>query len=269
MKRKNTVSRYKIKTDKLENPLKIALVSDIHERFADDIAELLRAEKPDMILVAGDSLERYDNERNKPYPRKELNIPSWIALNISYYLNEFFCLFNRRWNKSDDENTYRFFRSVRETAPVFVGLGNHEEKLWRQDYEFFREQGIVVLENADTIFEKNGEKLLIGAITSFPDEQWLSRFCEKSGYKILICHHPEYYDMFLSDKKLDLIVAGHAHGGQIRINGRGIFAPAQGLFPKYTKGLYHDKMVVSTGCANTVAVPRLGNPRELVIIEIN
>lgn len=269
MKRKSTVSEYKLNTDKLTKPLRIALVSDMHERYADDIFERINEKKPDLILVAGDSLERYDNARNKPYARPTLNLPSWIALNISYYLNEFLCLFTRFHNKSDDSNTFRFFEKASKLAPVFIGLGNHEERLFPEDYAFFKKRGITVLENSDTVFEKGSDRVLIGAVTSYPDTEWLDSFCEKDGYKILICHHPEYYDIIIKDRELDLIVAGHAHGGQMRIRDRGIFAPAQGLFPKYTKGVYHGRMVVSTGCANTAAIPRLNNPREAVIIDIS
>lgn len=264
---KPIVTRYKIKSEKLREGLRIALVSDLHQRDADDIALLIEKIEPDLILVAGDSLERYDNERNKPYYRPTLSFPSWVVLNTVYYLNEFFCLFSRFKNKSDDRNTFRFFEKISAVAPVFVGLGNHEERLFPEDYRFFEEHGITVLENADTVFEKNGNKLKIGALRSVPDEKWLSRFSEEEGFKLLICHHPEYYDILLADKDFDLIVAGHAHGGQFRIAGRGVFAPSQGLFPKYTRGLYHGKMIVGTGCANTAAVPRLGNPREVVLIE--
>lgn len=269
MAKRSVVSRYQLNTNKLKKPLKIALVSDMHERYADDIFEKMKLEKPDLVLVAGDSFERYDNIRNKPYARSTLGFFSWIVLNITYYINEFFCLFTRFHNKSDDENTFRFFRNASRLAPVFVGLGNHEERLHDEDYDFFKRYGITVLENADTVFLNGDESLAIGSVTSLPDEKWLDSFAQRDGLKILICHHPEYYDILLKGKNIDLVVAGHAHGGQIRINGRGVFAPTQGLFPKYTKGLYNGNMIVSTGCANTVAIPRFGNPRELVVITLN
>lgn len=93
---------------------------------------------------------------------------------------------------------------------------------------------------------------------------WISE--APAGYRIVLCHHPEYYPL-ISDKPIDLILAGHAHGGQWRFFGQGIFAPGQGLFPKYTRGIYGN-MVVSAGLANEKLIPRLWNPTELVILEI-
>lgn len=64
----------------------------------------------------------------------------------------------------------------------------------------------------------------------------------------------------------DLITCGHAHGGQVRLFGHGLFAPGQGFWPHYTKGVYGGKMVISAGCSNTAPVPRLFNPTEIVYI---
>ena len=86
--------------------------------------------------------------------------------------------------------------------------------------------------------------------------------------KVLICHHPEYYPKYLKDMPIDIIVSGHAHGGQWRFFGRGVFAPGQGLFPKYTSGVYDGRLVVSRGLKKTIIPPRIFNPREVVIIDV-
>ena len=91
-----------------------------------------------------------------------------------------------------------------------------------------------------------------------------------------MCHHPEYWCMqppMLKDHPIDLVLSGHAHGGQIRLFGQGLFAPGQGLLPRYTGGLYegpHGNMIVSRGLANTAPppIPRLFNPREVVTIRL-
>lgn len=49
---------------------------------------------------------------------------------------------------------------------------------------------------------------------------------------------------------IDLVLSGHAHGGQIRLFGQGLFAPGQGILPKYTSGV-HENMIISKGLANT------------------
>ena len=98
-----------------------------------------------------------------------------------------------------------------------------------------------------------------------PDLSWLNAVEALPEYKILLSHHPEYYTAYLQDRKINLILSGHAHGGQIRLFGHGIFAPGQGLLPKYTSGI-HPNLVISRGLSNTALVPRLFNPPELVYL---
>jgi predicted MPP superfamily phosphohydrolase len=63
------------------------------------------------------------------------------------------------------------------------------------------------------------------------------------------------------------MLSGHAHGGQIRLFNRGLFAPGQGWWPKWTKGVYDHCLVVSTGLSNTASpIPRLFNPTEIVYV---
>ena len=100
--------------------------------------------------------------------------------------------------------------------------------------------------------------------THRPDTGWLAAFAAAPGYHILISHHPEYFR--LVPEGVELILAGHAHGGQIRLFGRGVFAPGQGFWPKYTKGIYENRLIVSAGLTNTTSVPRLFNPTEIVYV---
>lgn len=106
--------------------------------------------------------------------------------------------------------------------------------------------------------------------TPEPNVRWLDEFSRIRGYKILLCHHPEYYDRYIKKLPIDLVLSGHAHGGQIRLFGHGLFAPGQGVFPKYTSGIYDNRLVVSRGLANTAkVVPRLWNETELVYIVLS
>ena len=108
-----------------------------------------------------------------------------------------------------------------------------------------------------------------GAGGSVVDLAWLDDFCSVPEYKILLCHHPEYWS-FLRSRKLDLVLSGHAHGGQFRLPLiGGLYAPGQGLFPKLTHGL-HDggHMMVSRGMSNGAFAPRINNPYELIILTL-
>ena len=107
------------------------------------------------------------------------------------------------------------------------------------------------------------------------DYAWLDTFVQVPRYRILLSHHPEYWcleEPMLSNRDIDLVLSGHAHGGQFRLFGQGFFAPGQGWFPKYTSGIHqgkHGRMIVSKGMANTVKfAPRLFNPTEVVYIEV-
>ena len=122
----------------------------------------------------------------------------------------------------------------------------------------------------NTGIENVPEKIIrIGGLATRYDLDWLHAYASKPGYKILICHHPEYYRRYIKDTEwdtFDLIVSGHVHGGQWRLGQHGVLAPGQGLFPKYCYGCYDKKLIVSAGLSNTACIPRFGNPTELVMI---
>ena len=105
-------------------------------------------------------------------------------------------------------------------------------------------------------------------ITGKIDSVFLKRFSNMAGYKVLLCHHPEYYPK-LRNYSIHLFLSGHCHGGQIRVCGRGVFAPGQGLFPRYHHGVYEGRLVVSEGCCNTASIPRWGNEPEVVVVRFS
>ena len=92
---------------------------------------------------------------------------------------------------------------------------------------------------------------------------------------VLLAHRPEYIMDYLS-YDYDLILSGHAHGGQWKLPfaKNGLYAPMQGFFPKYSGGLYDFKkqgsvLIVSRGLSHQIPnIPRFFNPPELVVIEI-
>jgi predicted MPP superfamily phosphohydrolase len=134
------------------------------------------------------------------------------------------------------------------------------------------ESKVILLDNESTDFHG----IRIGGLSSAwekPDLAFLDRFEREDGYRVLLCHHPEVWRDYVDGRDIDLTLCGHAHGGQIRLFGQGLFAPGQGLLPRYTGGLYegpHGNMIVSRGLANTAPppIPRLFNPREVVTIRL-
>ena len=91
------------------------------------------------------------------------------------------------------------------------------------------------------------------------------------AFECVLAHNPDTVPQSLTTgmlRGIDLILCGHTHGGQIRIFSMGVAGAGGKLFPKYDKGIYDGRMVVSAGCSNTAAIPRINNPRELVIIHL-
>jgi predicted MPP superfamily phosphohydrolase len=107
-------------------------------------------------------------------------------------------------------------------------------------------------------------------ICGLPDGNVL-RLCspqEDDPVEIVLSHYPEYMRHYVS-AGLDLVLCGHAHGGQWRFAGRGLISPGEGLFPKYTSGLYvenNTRMVVSRGLRNGVPVRIFNAPHLPVVI---
>ena len=266
MKQKAVLTEYKLKSNKLTEPLTIGLIADLHERKADDLFELLKSAKPDLIAIAGDTLERITGE---DLARRRKNDPIRIAVfTAAYYADHAIRFVTRNKNYADPENAYRFLSEAADVAPVFMSLGNHEEKLTDDDYALLNDNNITLLDNSDTTVTIKNQKLHIGGVSMLCDEKQLDDFSNQIGYKILLCHYPEYYDEFIKEKDIDLILSGHNHGGQIRIFGKGALSSSTGLFPKYDRGVFDDRLVVTAGCSNTTAIPRINNPREVVIIKL-
>ena len=212
-----------------------AFVSDLHGASNMPVIDAIENEAPDAVLVGGDFIHDDDNYR--------------LGLD--------------------------FLRLSAQKRPTFVSLGNHERKFSGDIVFLARETGATVLDNESTVFRG----IAIGGLTSghgreqtstgetpAPDLAFLRRFAEADAFKLLLCHHPEYYPAHIRPLPVDLTLSGHAHGGQWRIFGRGVFAPGQGLFPKYTSGMYDGRLIVGRGIGNPIPVPRIFNKPELVVL---
>ena len=188
------------------------------------------------------------------------------------------------------EYAQSFLREAVQTAPVLFSTGNHELYMDEGDRKLLSDIGVVFLDDSYRTFDElifgglsSSYKYLANTGVSSTKEEhqakwdiiydkvntsWLNEFIKQDGYKVLLCHHPEFYELYLRDKNINLILSGHSHGGQIRLFGRGLFAYGQGWFPKYASGIYDGKFIVSRGLANTSRIPRIFNPTELVYINL-
>lgn len=254
-----TVTRYTLYSDKLTAPVRLVELVDLHSReFGVGnrwlIARVKRQE-PDLILMPGDMLNG-----KEPY--------SPVAEEL--------------------------IAALTEIAPVYASYGNHEKthenRYWTYVRTEFSEAGATVLDLEYEDLLVNGQRMRIGGIFGFclPErhlvsgeaKRWevdfLKRFQETDAYTVLLAHLPTCWiqNENLDFWQIDCILSGHEHGGQIRLPFVGaLYAPDRGLFPDRAEGLYHSEdgkrtLVLSRGLGSAVAVPRIFNMPEIVVVDI-
>lgn len=239
---KQTVKRLKISEyiikGQVTEKVRFAFVSDLHNCPFDKVIEEIKKVSPDALLVGGDFIHDGNN----------------YTLGLDF-LTE----------------TASFF-------PVYLCIGNHEKRFSGDILNEINKTKAVCLNNSLTCFKGiyiggvtsgHGSSMVKGILkSSTPDTDFINRFSNINGFKILLCHHPEYFEPYIESKNIDLTLSGHAHGGQWQIFGKGVLAPGQGLFPKYTWGLHKNRFIISRGIGNPRLIPRINNPAEIVIIDI-
>lgn len=251
------ITKYEITTKKLDTELRIACVSDVHGRRVPGAISALKAIDPDVILLAGDILE----------------------ISVDYM-------------KQRNETSLNFLEQISAIAPTYYCFGNHEiyfshakrgqskvsdPELLKRNIKRINSLGIHIVNDS---VEPFGDKIAIGGVVcgydkdpsdrrDAPSVSTIEMLENSNKFKILLCHYPHYYHKHLKNSKLDLIVSGHAHGGQWRLFGRGIYAPHQGIFPRYTSGIYDGRFIINRGAANNARpIPRLFNPCEVLDIHV-
>ncbi len=214
----------------IARPYTFALVSDLHNEGFDPTLALIDDRQPDGILIAGDLIE---------------NVGAGGTRGLAFL----------------SEASKRF--------PVFYGFGNHERFIKPEEYGRITKTGVTPLVGTWTHFGP----FVIGGMPPVGAREpkttaFLRAFSAAEGYRILLCHRPEWYMPYVRPYDIPLVCAGHAHGGQFRILGRGVFAPGQGLFPKYTEGLHDGRLLIGRGLGNHVIAPRLWNRPEVCMITL-
>lgn len=269
MPKQAVITEYTIVSDKLQHDMTVGLVADIHERNAADIAALLEQTRPDIIALAGDILERFDNHSPLECYKSNPHIFHRVFLTAAAHFN-YIVMHKILKNLPDEQNAFAFMARAAKVAPVYYSRGNHEELFLEEDVAFFRKHGIITPDHKAVTVQVNGNTLHIGGIFSDSEEAqaWLEKFARQDGFKLLLCHRPEHYAAMVRDKDIDLTLAGHNHGGQIRLFGHGLLSSGGKLLPQYDCGVFDNRLVITAGCSNTVALPRIGNPRELVLVHL-
>ena len=272
MQGKMIVTRYEMAEKRLG--LRLALVSDLHNCEYYELLNLLKSESPDVILAAGDILERLDENECEWTAEKmekwQTTIGKRTLTDKVMWIVDRLVERNGVATQHGPDRGIEFLKAASNIAPLYYSVGNHEWYFTSADYQVFADHKITLLDNADRAVVIGGKQILIGGLSTRYDMEWLRAFSKKDGFKILMCHHPGYYRKMVLGTEMDtfgLIVGGHYHGGQWRLLNRSVYVPRTGLFVKDAVGRY-ERLIISAGVANTTKLPRLGNPCELVMIEI-
>ena len=249
------LNTYTISSSKLPQSFdgyRIAHVSDLHNtemgKDNEKLLSMLWDADPDMIAITGDLLDS-----------RSTNVE--IALN--------------------------FIREAVKIAPCYYVTGNHEARVneYGELKSGMEAAGVTVLEDAQTEISLESEAITLIGVNDpsyqtdylFGDSETVMNtkleelHSEKDGFTILLSHRPELFNAY-TDHDVDLVLSGHAHGGQFRLPFiGGVVAPNQGLFPEYDAGIYTEgntNMLVSRGVGNSILPFRINNRPEVILIEL-
>lgn len=239
---------YTVASPKLTAKVRLAVVTDFHSSDnADDVVAMVASCAPDAVLMVGDMFD--DDIANRP-----------------------------------TERTLSLMRQLSAQYPCYYVSGNHEAWTGEMDalYQQTEEAGVTVLRMSSGVLTVRGQRIALCGIpdpyemvfSGAPDtEEQLRQALEdvdSADFTVLLAHRPELLTKY-AQFPLDLVVSGHAHGGQVRIPGvlNGLYAPNQGWFPKLAGGAYTQDgttLIVSRGLAVRTRLPRIFNRPEVVLV---
>lgn len=251
-----SITEIKITSSKIPSSFKgykILQISDLHnKKFGDNQDVLIQKMKsidPDIIAITGDLID------SKSY---------------------------------DAEVSMQLIREMVKKYPVYFVTGNHEQ--WSRKYNSLEKElkkyGVNVLRNEHVGIRKGEQEINLLGIDDpefstgnrdegniIIDEIKKAKIeMQPDRYNVLLYHRPEFIKEY-TNERLDLVLSGHAHGGQVRLPFiGGLVAPNQGVLPKYTAGLYVEQntsMVVSRGLGNSIIPQRILNRPEIVVVQLN
>lgn len=257
---------YEFTSEKLPksfNDYKIVQLSDFHNTlydtsFEDSFIETIKAQNPNIIVLTGDMIDvEALDDINKPLK---------------------------------DLKTTVFMKQLKEVAPVYYIYGNNDyykETKKQMEYEsYLKEIGVVLLRDESLFIEKDNQKInLIGLNDPISLKDLASKEsdrvkkqlekafskADKSLYSILLAHRPEYIEAY-STYKPDLVLSGHTHGGQVKLNGKPLLIPGQDKDnPLYIDGLYDvfgTHMIINKGLGTSNIAIRLHCPMEIATITL-
>ena len=241
---------YQVKSSKVADNIRIVSIADLHNKeFGDDNERLvyeISKLSPDIIALVGDMIMEQQPDNY--------------------------------------ESTLSLCKQLEEIAPVYFSLGNHEIDAMlfggSNIYKDAKKQGIKILNNEVEQIEIKGTPIDVIGLTQNPVEfeEYGREFFENAlaaddNFKLLLTHYPEMYLGVLDDYEVDLALAGHAHGGQVRLPWiGGMYAADQGFFPELCDGYWeieNNKLVITRGLGKSGWCPRINNTPEITVVDLS
>lgn len=249
------LNTYTITSSRLPNSFdgyRVAHISDLHNaqigKESEKLLAMLRKADPDMIAITGDMIDSRNTDAD-------------IAL--------------------------QFAQEAVKIAPCYYVTGNHEARTGAYDElkTGLVSAGVTVLEDASTKISLGGKSItligvndpsfqtdyLLGDSETVMHSKLTNLYKNGDSFALLLSHRPELFDAY-AEHNIDLILSGHAHGGQFRIPFvGGVVAPNQGFFPEFDAGLYtngNTNLIVSRGIGNSLFPFRVNNRPEVILVEL-
>ncbi|HAE91192.1 MAG TPA: metallophosphoesterase [Tissierella sp.] len=248
----NQISKFRVRdvridSNKIKSNLRITQISDFHSNNLIDLEKLVANIKkfdPNFIVLTGDIIDHDDTEL---------------------------------------DTVVKLFEALSKLdKDIYFVQGNHEirNKSYNELKAKIERLKIIILEDKATTFVVNDEKINLIGLKFYSKarvQEEISYYQEMTKdlnlkyYNILLRHSPNNIENILNGKE-DLILSGHAHGGQIRLPLIGaIVAPGQDFFPKYDKGIFKIEdisLYIDSGLGNSVLPIRAFNPVQFSNITI-
>lgn len=238
------INNYGFSDASIENNINFVVVADLHDSsFGEGNKELIskvKEQKPDVIFTVGDMISDYIEDYS--------------------YLDS-------------------LYEGLSEIAPVYSSLGNHELSHPESDEikKILRKHS-TLLDNEYTEVSINGTDMRIGGLMGYhpsKDElnEYIRDFADTDKFTVLLSHCPEYYFWGVDEVKIDLMLSGHTHGGQVILPfAGGVYAPEQGWWPEYDYGVFYEEnatLVITRGLGSSKQkVPRFNNPPEILCLTL-
>lgn len=247
------VRTYHISSSLIHNEVKIGVITDLHGTVygfhQQQLIQTIQQQNPDIIVFVGDIVDEHSD---------------MIGIEDLLKGIQDYCCYYVLGNHEFSSNKQNEIISLMKAYGVHV-LRQHNEMMMIKDTS-------LIIGGIDDLFLKGEDHSYEEKLEDFTCRlQQMSHNVHQDVYSILLSHRPSLVKLY-QETPYDLVVSGHAHGGQWRIPYilNGLFAPDELFFPRYAGGQYQfnqTTLIVSRGLVKNL-IPRFFNPPELVMIQL-